>query len=103
MSELGMSSAEAARLSDALFPQAAGKRMVVAGNHASPSEQNFQSFQKHVGPETLVALLQRLNLGSHLAALKEEELSLDLLRSMRRDALESNMSELGMSSAEAAR
>ena len=53
--------------------------------------------------ETLPSLLRRLHLEAHQSTFDDEELDVDLLRSMGRDELTGNMAELGLSTAEAAR
>ena len=46
--------------------------------------------------ESLPAFLERLQMRAHLAALEEEELDVELLRSMGREDLASNMALLGI-------
>lgn len=53
--------------------------------------------------EPLSSLLDRLELSQHLATLQEEELDVELLRSMGENELRSNMAELGLSDAEVIR
>lgn len=59
--------------------------------------------QERERSESLPSLLERLSLSKHLGALENEELDVKLLRSMGREVLLTNMSELGMSEAEAVR
>ena len=53
--------------------------------------------------EPLAQFLERLNLQGHCAALEEEELDVELLRSMGPEVLAGNMAMLGLSPPEVAR
>jgi hypothetical protein len=53
--------------------------------------------------ETLPVFMKRLSLEAHLSTLQDEELDVNLLRSMGREELECNMAELGMATGEIAR
>lgn len=79
--------------------------------HIADGEKRIISLQQEVAalkaaalkPEELSSFLERLGLGSYLSLMQEEELDVELLRSMGRHDLASNMVQLGLSIAEAAR
>ena len=67
-------------------------------------EREIAALKKAVAQsESLPDLLARLKLSSYLKTLEEEELDVKLLRSMGEQVLKSNMADLGMTDAEAAR
>ena len=75
------------------------KQAALAESHAAVAPVTLAA----VAPVTLAELLAQLNLGAHLPALQDEELDLELLRSMGSAVLASSMQELGMEAAEVAR
>ena len=87
----------------ALEKERASLKASIAATQAEAAALAARRAAAAKAPETLAELLARLNLEAHLPALQEEELDLELLRSMDSAVLGNNMSELGMNAAEIAR
>lgn len=66
-------------------------------------EAQLEAAERAASAEDLPAFLARLGLEVHLATLTEEELDMDLLRSMDRELLANNMGDLGLSAADITR